>query len=170
MFPSSGGSSCTISLVNWRCKGRKRGGRMGDNGTFAALKPSFPSSSACFSYPIGASSLYGPVFEVNFTAGSASRTGSVVVSVADGAIVRLFFTQELFLWNFEIGDVIWYFGTWINGCSMAGLGIYIPSITSSCVLYSVRRHDRSQLGDLIGSCCVLRWLLEGSGMAPSSPL
>jgi hypothetical protein len=52
--------------------------------TLAALKPSLPCSSASFSYPMGASSLYGPVLLVSLT---SERTGMVVVSVAEGAIL-----------------------------------------------------------------------------------
>jgi hypothetical protein len=67
--------------------------------TFAAEKPSTPSSSAVFSYPIGASSLYGPVFEVSLTVDvSTVRLGSVVVSVADGAM-RMDFGGMYVLWD-----------------------------------------------------------------------
>ncbi len=53
--------------------------------TLAALAP---FSSASLSYPIGASSLYGPVLLVNLTVEvSVVRTGRVVVSVADGAML-----------------------------------------------------------------------------------
>lgn len=56
--------------------------------TLAALNPSLPSSSTSFLYPIGASSLYGPMLAVNLTVEvSAGRVGRVVVSVAEGAIV-----------------------------------------------------------------------------------
>jgi hypothetical protein len=58
--------------------------------TFAAENPSLPCSSAVFSYPIGASSLYGPVLEVNLTVGvSTVRLGIVTVSVADGAMMKV---------------------------------------------------------------------------------
>jgi hypothetical protein len=59
--------------------------------TLAALNPSLPSSSACFSYPIGASSLYCPTPPVNFTKDSTVRVGSVVVvvSTAEGAILSI---------------------------------------------------------------------------------
>ncbi len=52
--------------------------------TLAALNPSLPCSSTSFSYPIGASSLYGPALLVSFT---LERVGIVVVSVAEGAIL-----------------------------------------------------------------------------------
>jgi len=55
--------------------------------TFAGAKPSIPSSSAFFSYPIGAIPLYVPTSAVNFTVDSSTvRFGNVVVSVAEGAI------------------------------------------------------------------------------------
>lgn len=50
---------------------------------FRAEKPSFPCSSASFSYPIGASSLYGPTLLVSLT----GRLGKVMVSDAEGAIL-----------------------------------------------------------------------------------
>jgi hypothetical protein len=61
--------------------------------TAAAWCPSLPFSSASFSYPIGASSLYGPLLAVNLTFVTSSIcTGTVMVSVADGAI--LYFDYE----------------------------------------------------------------------------
>lgn len=60
--------------------------------TFAAANPSFPFNSASASYPIGASSLYGPAFAVNLTF-DTSLTGKVVVSVADGAILISYVSQ-----------------------------------------------------------------------------
>ena len=58
--------------------------------TFAAEKPSIPFSSAVFSYPTGESSLYGPAFAFSLTVvGSTARFGSVMVSVAEGAMMEI---------------------------------------------------------------------------------
>ena len=76
-YPMLEGSSCTLGLL---VDSLYQVTRL----TVAALNPSFPFNSASFSYPTGASSLYGLLMV--YLTFEVSWVGWVIVSVAEGAI------------------------------------------------------------------------------------